>query len=310
MLVKARKPSESEFKDLLQAGGLGLLKSLEKYDANKKQEDGKSYAFLSYAGWWIKQYIHRELQVLRQTVKIPEPRTQRINLLKRITLEREQSLGRRLSFGEVKEIELGLKLVELEKAGGRLSEKDKQELRNKVFALPTEYFVNSLNLPIGGEEDAQTGISLLENESTFSDPLALLTQQNLLKRIKEVLDLFPDNKYSKQKLAFKLKYLSDFLDDNNEIILGYFDSQLWLNSNSAKYLEIFMLPSSGEYNSEENKSEEDGVEYTNVRISKILGVSPERVRQILVAFVVKVERALRDPRYLKELKESAAATIN
>jgi RNA polymerase primary sigma factor len=43
------------FLDLIQAGNLGLIRAVDKY------EPGKGYQFASYATWWIRQAITRAI---------------------------------------------------------------------------------------------------------------------------------------------------------------------------------------------------------------------------------------------------------
>lgn len=51
--------------DLYQSGMIGLIKAAEKFDIHK------GYAFLTYAGWWIKQSITREVIDNGFTISVP-----------------------------------------------------------------------------------------------------------------------------------------------------------------------------------------------------------------------------------------------
>jgi RNA polymerase primary sigma factor len=53
------------FLDLVQEGGLGLVRAAEKF------EDGKGYAFPAYATWWVRQAMTRA--VARQAVATAIP---------------------------------------------------------------------------------------------------------------------------------------------------------------------------------------------------------------------------------------------
>jgi len=54
-----------ELEDLIQEGVIGLMKAIEKYDAN---EHG---TFVSYSLWWIRQFIDRAIADKKRAIRIP-----------------------------------------------------------------------------------------------------------------------------------------------------------------------------------------------------------------------------------------------
>lgn len=71
--LQAHKKFHSiEPEDLLQFGIFGLIRAIDKYDANKiNQESGKPYSFSTYATWWIRQSIDREVAGTNHTIRYP-----------------------------------------------------------------------------------------------------------------------------------------------------------------------------------------------------------------------------------------------
>ncbi len=65
VLYVARKFRGLEHDDLIQAGNIGLLKAIDKFDYTK------GYKFSTYAVWWIKQVINRELYDIKRNIRFP-----------------------------------------------------------------------------------------------------------------------------------------------------------------------------------------------------------------------------------------------
>lgn len=84
--------------DLISAGTVGLIKSVDKFDLNR------GTAFLTYAGWWIKQCIYNTIYAHGDEIRLPI--SQRLLVIKILdaTNEYSQKNSRNPSAEELSEI--------------------------------------------------------------------------------------------------------------------------------------------------------------------------------------------------------------
>lgn len=84
------------FSDLISAGNRGLMKAIEKYNS-------KQAKFSTYAAYWIRQGISRELAKNSATIEIPVLRGQNTRKIKRTIEELTVEFGREPTLDEVAE---------------------------------------------------------------------------------------------------------------------------------------------------------------------------------------------------------------
>jgi RNA polymerase primary sigma factor len=87
-----------EFEDLIAVGNCGLLKATEKFDPSL------GFRFLSYAGWWIRDYIINEIINNGKLIRVPFNKTLTINKLNRLIDMFELENGRSPTEDELSEI--------------------------------------------------------------------------------------------------------------------------------------------------------------------------------------------------------------
>ena len=148
--------------DLIQAGNIGLIKAVEKYDYKK------GFKFSTYPTWWIKQSITRYIDDCENTIRIPVHLHQRINFVKRKKQELANVLQRDPSMEELAEV------CEL-------------EVDKVLDILKRDKNIVSLDTPIKEDEDSSL-VEFIPSDADFGDVVMHeVEQNNLREKIEEVL---------------------------------------------------------------------------------------------------------------------------
>lgn len=79
---------ELEFDDLKQAGNIGLIRAADLFDCEK------GYRFSTYAVWWIRQAITREIADKGRSVRLPVHISEKMTKFRRVAAGIEQATGR------------------------------------------------------------------------------------------------------------------------------------------------------------------------------------------------------------------------
>jgi RNA polymerase primary sigma factor len=128
-IAKKHVGSNLELSDLIQEGGLGLIKAVEKFEWKR------GFKFSTYATWWIRQSINRAIADQARTIRIPVHMKEIISKLTKVSRKSRQEYGRDPS------------IEEYSKALRLSSDKVRQIL--KIMQEPI-----SLTTPVGEEEDS------------------------------------------------------------------------------------------------------------------------------------------------------------
>ena len=83
--------------DLINEGNLGLMHAASKFDPDL------GYYFITYAVWWIKQYIHIAINQKEEIIRIPMNRSVYLRKIHNIQGELRNELGREPTLDEIAE---------------------------------------------------------------------------------------------------------------------------------------------------------------------------------------------------------------
>ncbi|MGD9643267.1 MAG: sigma-70 family RNA polymerase sigma factor [Elusimicrobiales bacterium] len=177
-IAKKHVNSNLELSDLIQEGGLGLMKAVEKFEYKR------GFKFSTYATWWIRQSINRAIADQARTIRIPVHMKELVSKLMKVTRKYRQEFGRDPQIEEYsKHMHISM---------------DKVKNALKIMQDPI-----SLSTPIGEDEDSHLE-DFIEDKGGLPPSHSAM---DLLRRreVTKILDTLTDREAKIIKLRFGIE---------------------------------------------------------------------------------------------------------
>lgn len=178
-VYQRRYGNRLDFDDLEQVGFMGLIKAAKKFEIHRGN------AFSTYAVWWIKQAISREIMDNGYAIRIPVHMMERIN---KVTSVESHNIG------------LGIE-ERIEKISEELSITE-DAVKESLILRKNYLSYTSLNIPIGDEENTELGEMIPEEDILSIENI--VAGRELRRNLEAVLDTLTQREQKVIRLRFGL----------------------------------------------------------------------------------------------------------
>ena len=185
--------------DLISIGSMGLIPAIEKFDLTS------THKFSTYATYWIKQAIRREIVNQNRAVRIPANVQETYNKIRKATEALRQALGHEPTKHQVA------------KAVG-MTAKEVEEI--------TSFFMEPISTDTTLTDEDETTVGDLIADENSIDPIDAVYSVELKTMVSAVLDTLPEKEREVIKLRFGIDGHPQRSLEEVGAILGY--SREWI----------------------------------------------------------------------------------